>query len=63
MIPMCPKTNVATFKSAPGYKGYHTFCQQAEFDDTEDIHPIIAEPGISVHAVLDQTFLLQLTNL
>ena len=46
-IPMCPKTNVATFKSAPGYKEYQAFCEQAEFDNTEDIHPIIAEPGVN----------------
>ena len=45
-VPMCPKTNVATFQTAPGYKGYHLFCQQAEMDDSQDGHPIIAQPGI-----------------
>ena len=53
-IPMCPKTNVATFKSAPGYKEFHSFCDQAEFDGTEDICPLIADPGIDVESSDDE---------
>ena len=45
-VPMCPKTNVATFQTAPGYNGYHMFCQQAEMENLQDEHPLIANPGI-----------------
>ena len=45
-VPMCPKTNVATFQTAPSYSGYHLFCQQAEIGDLQDTQPIIAQPGI-----------------
>ena len=44
-IPMCIKTNVATFQTAPGYRGYQLFCQQAELH--HDSKTIIATPSVA----------------
>ena len=45
-VPMCPKTNVATFQTAPGYYGYKVFCHQAEIDNNPDSEPLIAQQGM-----------------
>lgn len=44
-IPMCPKTNVATFQTAPGYNGYQVFCHQAEVVNDQG-NPLIIQPGV-----------------
>ena len=48
---MCPKTNVATFQTAPDYKRFQLFCQQAELEDPTS--PIIADPNI--HSDVDDS--------
>ena len=47
-VPLCRKTNVATFKSAPGHMSFQSFCHEAELDYNESIKdPIILQPAIN----------------
>jgi hypothetical protein len=35
-IPLVPRTNVATFQTAPGYKRFQAFCAEAGIKDHHD---------------------------
>ena len=41
-----PNTNVATFRSASGYKAFDAFCAEAEIDGDSDIHPLCMDTNI-----------------
>ena len=46
-VPLCRKTNIATFRSAPGNSRFRAFCASAEIDYDDSIKdPIIANPAI-----------------
>ena len=48
-VPLSKSTNVATFRSAPGYTAYTNFCSEAAITvEDEDSHPVIADESIKM---------------
>ena len=45
-IPLDPSTNVATFRSAPGFKAFEAFCAEAEIDLGFDDDPICLDASV-----------------
>ena len=50
-VPIHPSDNVATFRLAPGFKAYATFCQEADFNNSDHHDPLTAE---EMHVIPDE---------